>query len=176
MLLIIDKSLVGIFKEVDNTKIYNFNTLHEGLLKAEDLFILSNVYNDVNSIYGTRDFDVVYAGLIINNNDKFKSLFNIIYDLYRNINVCIAVDFDNHGEYMSEALTKIIQQRYEYNATYIYNEEDIPHLGDCDMEQEFGITGLYNLDNDKKRYFNILSKDELKRIELENEELDNGNK
>lgn len=173
MLLIIDKSLINVFKEVDNTKIYNFNTLHEGLLKAEDLFVLSDVCKDMN-VYGTREFDVAYAELIFNNNDKFKSLFNIIYDLYRNINICIAVDFDNHGEYMSEALTKIIQQRYEYDATYIYEYDDIPSLKD--IEQEFGITGLYNFDGDRKRYFEILSKEELKRIKLENKEINNGNK
>ena len=173
MLMVIDKSMIDVFKEVDNTKIYNLNTLYEGIIDANELFLIGNKYDDL-TIYGTRDFDILYSDIIIKNNSAFKTLFNIIYDLYRNINVCVAVNFDKHGEYMAEALTKLIQQRYEIDATYIYEDEDIPSLKD--MEQEFGIIGLYNLDEDKKRYFNLLTDEDKEQIELENEMIENGNK
>lgn len=178
MLLIVDKSLIDGFRDVENTKIYNINTLHEGFIDASILFSIINtreflslnggklnniitikdesIYSFIeeDSIYNedfVKNFDTLYKDIIFGNDKYFTSFFSIIFDLYYNTNVVLVVDFSRkNSEFIMESLTKLIQQVYEYDSIYIYKEEDIE--GIKDNKAEFGITGLYNLGIDMNRY------------------------
>ena len=98
-----------------------------------------------------KEFDIMYANYIINNDNAFIDLMKIIYDEYDSGNIdpiCILVERDEIRDCLTESLIKFIQQRYGINSYLINTVEDREYR----EPSSFDITGLYNLDQDKERF------------------------
>lgn len=140
--------------EEGNLKIFNLCSMSE---KGEGLFSLiplftSNMYDPERE----KEFDLAYANYIMNEDNAFMDLMKIIYPEYanssENIIIYIMVNFDEIRVTVIESLVKFIQQRYGINCNIIYDPMDWEAV----VPSEFHITGLYNLDQDKERYSELL--------------------
>lgn len=141
---VLDKLLETInFEDGDKTKIFNISSLKEGYRRLNILPLNYVSYVD------EKQFDMDYANFLLNNDSMFVEFFTIINELYLGNNVILLVTFDPGFDYITESLTKLIQQRYGYNTHYINSIED---LYDIEDSTEFSFGGLYNLDIDKERY------------------------
>ena len=99
--------------------------------------------------------DMAYSNYIFNNDAAFLDLIGLIEQMYVfNKDVYILVHHDNpYREELTEALIKIIQERYGYNC-YIANEpDDINYISGNDSFSPYMINIL---DSDLERYKQIL--------------------
>lgn len=97
----------------------------------------------------SQQFDIAFANYILSNDYRFRQFFNIIWGLYSGENVFILVSHSEFYDMLNESLIKLIQQRYGYITNDIRDQDDVDYL----VEGSFSIQGLYNLDQDKNRYF-----------------------
>lgn len=97
------------------------------------------------------EFDKAFAQIMLNNDDNFISLFNIVQLLYSGVNIFICISIGNVLDCLNESLAKLIQQRYGYNYQMINEINDIDWYDDAN----FSIPGLYNFDLDRDRYIHI---------------------
>lgn len=161
---------------VEDTNISELTSLFDG---STNSFSLNNkpnlVYNlsssyimgikvDINPPYTTdvfdeRTFDIQYANYLLNDNNAFIGLMQMIYNNYLGFNIFILVGVDSFGgrERVTESLMKFIQQRYSLIPRYISSFEDIPDYYEEDM---IYVDGLFNLDIDKERYIYLTTSTE----------------
>lgn len=98
-----------------------------------------------------KEYDMNYANYILNNDNIFCNLFDIIYLLYEGVNIYILITRTPNVDIINESLLKFIQQRYGYNYQLINDNYDINEYDDSN----FSLSGLANFDNDRKRYISI---------------------
>ena len=128
--------------------IYNLSSPIEGFNRL-DLFIQpSKLFS-----YDSKDFDIKYYNFIMN--VKFMELMKVMMDLYYGKDVIILISDNIDNNIVSESLQKVIQQRYGLLSYVLYEPDDFASIS-ID-KSEFSIQGLYNLDQDKERYTQILN-------------------
>jgi len=99
-----------------------------------------------------KDFDMYYANFIMQNDNAFVELMNVMYNLYEGNLVYILIDYSDYKNLLTESLIKFIQQRYGYNAYIVNTLEDFDHV----RASEFSLSGVFNLDLDKKRFADLV--------------------
>lgn len=95
-------------------------------------------------------FDIAYGEYIINNNDAFMQLMNIMSVAYTSPDtlVQILIQSSDYRDAITESLIKLIQQRYGYNIYIINDLEDFLYT----EESDFSIPGLFAIDQDLMRW------------------------
>lgn len=95
-------------------------------------------------------FDVAYGDYLINNNEAFAQLMNIIVPAYTSPEtlVQILINSSEYRDAITESLIKLIQQRYGYNIYIVNDLEDFLYVD----ESDFSIPGLFTLDQDLARW------------------------
>ena len=131
-----------------NLVVYNLNSLFEGVERVQ----LTPPSNIDYILQNEKEFDLMYANYIFSNDFTFMELMKIIINLYLGKDVFLVVTRNEIFDAVTEALTKLIQQRYGYNSQWINSVDDINIYDDSD----FSIQGLYNLDIDKNRYESLV--------------------
>lgn len=144
--------------------IYNLASMREGFIKLNNLIPPNNI-----GVFTDRDFDIVYANYIMNNDAVFTEFFQIIYNLYIGKDVLIIYSPTYEWtENILESLLKLIQQRYGYNAVRIDSDEDYIYArNDCIFSFAPGY-GIYNLDIDKDRFSYLIESYRLSTINNDN--------
>lgn len=102
-------------------------------------------------------FDMIYFNYIMSNDYLFIEFFNLIILLQEGNDVYLISDVNDYS-IAPESLLKIIQQRYGYNGNIIHDVEDIG----CINESSFTIPGLYQFDNDRLRYYDIINRNNVR--------------
>lgn len=123
--------------------VFNFSSLSEGFITLD---LLPRQRFDIDD---SQEFDIAFANYIMNDNYRFDQFFQIIFPLYCGENVFVLTSSNEFFDILNESLFKLIQQRYNFISNPINSKEDIEYL----REGSFSITGLYNLDIDKERFF-----------------------
>jgi hypothetical protein len=147
---------------VGEDKVININFAGEGVIF--NLSALREGFTNLNMLippnelgrFTDRDFDILYAKYIMENDNVFYEFFSIVYNLYIGRDVLILASAEDWSENILESLLKLIQQRYGYNAVKIDNDDDYIFARN---NMTFGFAygyGLYNLDIDKDRYSNLI--------------------
>ena len=77
----------------------------------------------VNSI----EFDMYYMSFIFENGEIFEKFMYMMSSAYEGNIVVILIQRDIYRDAITEALIKIIQQRYGYNGVCVNTEEDYNH-------------------------------------------------
>lgn len=103
----------------------------------------------------SQQFDMAFANYILNNDYRFCQFFSIIIQLYYGNDVVVLIRQSEFYDILNESLMKLIQQRYGYIINAVNTIEDLEDL----VESSFSIQGLYNLDQDLKRYLSITIKE-----------------
>lgn len=139
--------------------ILNLNSFMEGFERL-------NILPPFGLEYGDKNFDIMYANYILQNDIPFMELMKIIMTIYSGNNVIILSSKGNIYEFVAESLQKFIQQRYSL-VSYIVNDLDDWQYVEDTM---FDINGVYNLDLDKERFTYLYAQMNLHqfRSELEN--------
>lgn len=142
MLLVGDKSTIP----EEGYVVYNISSLVEGYERINilpPLQIFQMCGND------EKLFDIKYAEYIMSNPNVFNELMKIMYSLYYGKDVYLLVTRDGgYFDILTESLLKFIQQRYGYDSYILNDPEDILYAD----KGEFNIYGLFNFDQDNKRY------------------------
>lgn len=125
----------------ENLVILNFNSFMEGYERL-------NLLPPFGLEYGDKNFDIMYANYIIQNDIPFMELMKVIMPLYYGKDVFILSTKGNVYEFVAESLQKFIQQRYSL-ISYTVNE---PSDWEFVEDTMFNIHGVYNLDIDKERF------------------------
>lgn len=157
MLLISNHKMVGrLQEEINDLKIFNLSSLVEGYDRV-NILPLNNVECE-----SERDFDIAYSEYIMNTDRVFSEFFGkIIYNIYNGSHVCLLTSEDTEFEFITESITKLIQQRYGLDSIYIYDEEDIVTSGN---DTDFSIPGLANLDLDKERFTTMVVSENIEQV------------
>ncbi len=124
---------------INNMMIYSLASFREGFIKLNTLVPPNEIGR-----FSDRDFDIVYANYILNNEYTFTEFFQIIYNLYIN-----EMDF---AENIIESMMKFIQQRYGYNGIKIDSDDDFIYAQNNYIGSFAPGFGIYNLDIDKERF------------------------
>lgn len=104
--------------------------------------------------YTQKDADIAFANTIFSVDAYFCELMKIILPLRDGLNVALLVyREEDFFDASTESLLKLIQQRYGYNYQLL---NDVDDFNPWD-QSNFDINGTFNLDQDSKRYLNILS-------------------
>lgn len=139
--------------------VYNLTSMKEGFIRLSALIPPNNIGR-----FTGRDFDIVYANYIMENDIVFKQFFDIIYSLYIGIDVFLVMDESDWSENLIESILKLIQQRYGYNAYKINCMEDFIQAANSTFMSDFNpYFGIQNLDMDKERYTYIIEKERIKK-------------
>ena len=137
-------------------KIFNISSYLEGYPRLDSLNPPLKSLSPYNIDFRDQEnFGRLYTQYLLTNPQGFMALMDIVYALYEGEDVLLLVGHDDYRDTLTEALAKVIQQRYGYNANIIHDPEDI----ECLVEGSFSIQGLYNLDQDKEIYVNNISRD-----------------
>ena len=130
----------------NDTVVFNITSMREGLNRL-NLIPPNSMGHMVD-----KDFDIAYANYIIGNDMIFYDFFQIIYALYLGRDVFLVYSDDQWSENMAESLSKLIQQRYGYNAIRITSFDNYIYAL-MNMDSGFNPEwGIYNLDQDKDRF------------------------
>lgn len=132
---------------VDACVVFNLSSLLEGF---ERVSILPPFKLDRYD----RDFDIMYAEYIIQNDNVFYEFMKVMMAIYYGLDVVVLIDRMEVHEYVNESLIKFIQQRYGIIANNINELSDWENVEDCD----FSLQGLFNMDQDKERFTTIHAK------------------
>lgn len=139
------------------------NCINKDIIRDSVVFNLSSLFEGFDRVNilppfkidrYDRDFDVMYANYILENENVFYEFMKIIMSLYYDLITVILVDKSDIYEPINESLMKFIQQRYGLICNSINYIED----WECIQDSEFSIQGLYNLDLDKERFVYIHAK------------------
>mgnify|MGYP003390747879 FL=1 len=95
-------------------------------------------------------FDVAYGEYLINNNEAFAQLMNIMIPAFTSPEtlVQILINTSEYRDAITESLVKLIQQRYGYNIYIINDIEDFLYA----EESDFSVPGLFAIDQDLARW------------------------
>lgn len=133
---------------VDNARVFNLTSMKEGFERLPGLI----PPNELGRFTG-RDFDIIYANYIMDNDFVFYQFFQIINTLYIGQDVYIIVSSDDWSENLIESILKLIQQRYGYNGLRINCFEDYITFQNSNIDSKFNqYYGIQNLDIDKDRF------------------------
>lgn len=129
-----------------NFVVYNFTSTIETIPRLDLLPPRELVVSD------EKEFDYLFMQYIMNDNNHFNAMMQIMMSLYIGDNVFIAISdiSDPYIMNLNESLIKFIQQRYGYNAYKINTIEDLEYIDPTDGE--FSFDGIYNFDSDRNRY------------------------
>lgn len=136
--------------QLQSCSIFNFSSLVQGYSNLEDLLPRGV---DTSS---EENFDMSYFDYIFNNEEVFVTFMTIIMKLYNGDNVYLIVNHNNFYDHLSESLADIIKQRYGIISFFINEMSDYNDLLNRNIEVDFSVPGLYNLDNDKMRLMMIM--------------------
>lgn len=142
------ESFMGLSDKIKASfKVYNFSSIKEHFGERLQLLPVTqlNVYD--------KEFDQFYMNFIMNNDLYFITFMNVVYNLYRGINVFIAISNGDVYEALAESLTKIFQCRYGYIAQYLHEPEDF----DENDDSEFSSIGIRHFDEDRERFVYLLN-------------------
>lgn len=131
----------------DRFVIFNISCLLEGFTRV-------NILPPFEMDRYSRDFDILYAEYLLNNETVFYEFMKIIMSIYYGLDTILLVDRGELYECINESLMKFIQQRYGLICNNINIIEDWSYVEEC----EFTLQGLYNLDQDKERFTTIHAK------------------
>lgn len=145
MLFYGDSSIIGILNS-ESTVIFNISSLREGLPR------LQLIPPKELGRYYERDFDIIYANYIMNNDAVFCQFFTIVYNLYCNKDVYLVMDNSDWSENIIESICKLIQQRYGYESMKLNSYEDYIYAMTNIIGEFNPYYGIANLDMDKERY------------------------
>lgn len=143
------ESFMGLPDKIKTTfNVYNFSSIKENFGKRLQLLPVTqlNVYD--------KEFDQFYMDFILNNDLYFMTFMELVYDLYRGINIFIGISNGDIYESLAESLTKIFQCRYGYNAQFLHESSDF----DENDDSEFSFMGIQIFDNDRERYIQLLNR------------------
>ena len=136
-------------------KIFNISSCLEGYDRLISL-TPPRMINGYPVDYRNQEmFGQLYTSYLLSDVNAFMALMDIVYSLYEGYDVLLLVSRDEYRDTLTEALAKIIQQRYGYISNVISDVSDL----ECLQEGQFSIQGLYTLDQDKELYINNISKD-----------------
>lgn len=130
-----------------NIMIFNLSSLLEGFERV-------NILPPFKLDRYDRDFDIMYANYLLENDNVFYEFMKIPMALYYGLDVILLVDRQDLYEYVNESLMKFIQQRYGIVTNIVNNKEDWGYV----QESGFSLQGLYNVDQDKERFTYIHAK------------------
>ena len=151
MLFYGSSNILGVLS--DDTIIYNITSYREGLVRLNLLPPLDKrlYLNDC------REFDLMYAQWIFNNDIQFFDFFRIIYDLYLGKDVFLVMDTSDWSENIIESILKLIQQRYGYNGILIDSFDSYVYCKNT-IVSGFDPYMIQNLDIDKDRFSVLMVK------------------
>lgn len=152
--------MYGNFQNVISTGIvYNITSMREGYVRLPALIPPNNLGR-----FTGKDFDIMYANYILENDIVFKQFFDIIYSLYIGQDIYLIIDESSDwSENLIESILKLIQQRYGYNAYKINCLDDYIQAANSTFISDFNpYFGIQNLDMDKDRYTYIVENERLK--------------
>lgn len=100
------------------------------------------------------DFERVLIDYIYNNDAIFMEwMGKIIMPLYSNMSVFIICNDNQIFDFVTDAVSSIIRNRYGYMSYILNNPDDVFFLSEkINNEGEFGILQMKNLYDDKERY------------------------
>lgn len=105
--------------------------------------------------YTRSDIDQQFYNLVMNNDAYFCDLMKIVFPLYQGKDVALLVYRDDDCfDPFTETIGKLIQQRYGYNYQLLNKTDDWQPF---DISS-FNINGAFYLDQDIKRYIDIVAK------------------
>lgn len=152
MIILTDaKNIRSIESKVEDIKVFNFCSLLEGYDRCDILPM-----GDVKYVEDSTAYDISYANFLMMNDRAFMEFFKVIELVYEGNNVCMLVEFSEDFDFITEAFTKFIQQRYGLKVFYVKETDDLELL--VEEGNDFNITGVYNLDIDKERYAELVVK------------------
>lgn len=142
------ESFMGLLdKDMSTFKVYNFSSMKENFGQRLQLLPVTslNVYD--------KEFDQFYMNFIINNDLFFITFMEVVYNLYKGVNVYITISNGDIYEALAESLTKIFQCRYGYTAQFLHEASDF----DENDDSEFSAVGIQTFDQDRERYIELLN-------------------
>lgn len=152
--MIIFCDVKAIPKDIEIDSLYNFSSLSE---RGERLFTLLPPFRS-EQFRNERDFDMLYAAYILENDYVFKDFFKIVYSQYENgvgSNTVVLVGRDEIRDIMTESVIKLIQQRYGINSYLINEAEDWEDIDYDDDATNFDVPGVLTFDQDKERFVDL---------------------
>lgn len=143
------ESFMGLNDKVKMSfSVYNFSSRKEHFGKRLQLLPVTQL-----SVYD-KEFDQFYLNFIINNDLYFMTFMELVYNLYRGVNVYIGISNGDIYESLAESLTKIFQCRYGYIAQFLHETNDF----DENDDSEFSSMGIQVFDQDRERYIQLLNR------------------
>lgn len=99
----------------------------------------------------TIEFDAEYAKYITSEDNAFLALMSIVLYAFNDPEtlVQILIQKSVYRDCITEALIKVIQQRYGYNSYMVNTMEDMYYVRD---DSTFSIPGLFMMNGDLERY------------------------
>lgn len=101
-----------------------------------------------NSIYENPDFDRHFMYCIDSMISSWLSMMTIMINVYEGNDAIIEYGTDELSYKVVESLIKIIQEKYQYNCVIVNCIDDVY----CCNESSFGPAGLLKLDEERRRY------------------------
>lgn len=137
------------------TNVFNLSSPYECGRRLFSLLPFSLDLNDPN-------FDFIYADYIMNNDNAFKEMMELVLNVYYGTHAYVLVEEDLNYKYeAAESLIKFLQQRY---GILVYSARSIEDLEAIPEEIPLPLYGVLNLDIDKERYYESLSKETIDDI------------
>lgn len=142
-----------LYKGIDQVIKYNLTSYYAGIPMLNHL-IPSVEYIPEDVINGDRtdaSFDVAFHGYIMQNDNAFKQLMDIMAVEFNSVNVLIQIliEVSDYRNAIAESLAKLIQQRYGHNIFYVMTLEDFMYT---EVNQDFSVPGLFMMDQDLGRW------------------------
>lgn len=144
------------FVPIDNiNKVFNFNTLIEGV---EKLDALNPYYSSTNQVFfDDLTFDSWYINYLTTSPSAFKQIVDLMRHLYNGENVYILCEWNNEiAENMIEALIKFITDSYGYKCNIAKNANDIYIVSGT-----FSTKGIQLFDRNMETYIKMFGADNL---------------
>lgn len=125
-------------------KIFNFTSFKMGYKKL-NIFPRRECLQYVNQ---GKLFDQMYAVQLLEDEQMFLDLMQVIVQAYDGVEIVILVTFGNGWDFIVESLEKFLQQRYGFISSTITCAEDYETIEDFPTNPMY----LYNLENDIARF------------------------
>ena len=130
-----------------NIKVLNLSSFKEGFPRID--YINPFLVYRVTSVNFGYEFDCWYANYLLNNDNSYRQLLDILREVYNGNIVYIMIDpqFELINE-LIESLNKFLIERYGLYPNIIRDINDLDTL----TETEFTTTGLMLLDREFENY------------------------
>lgn len=137
-------------KGIREVKLFNLSSM-KNITPTLDLLLPRKLCYD---IVEQMTFDIEYFNYIMTNNEAFVCFMQLIFPLYYDPNILIAImiGHDYVRDSITEALIRIIQTRYGYNCFIINSAEDLFFANNNISIPKWG---LINLDIDINRLIEL---------------------